>query len=87
MEPVVTPDVDLAHSLEACSSLNRRAIGMGVPDIMRCRSVTFNSRLRENLVLFEGNCWLKNGTPSNLDAVAQTTDTWYVSAALASIGP
>lgn len=60
---------------------------MGLPDITRCRGVTFNSRLRENLVQFEGNCWLKNGTPSNLDAAAQTTDVYYVSAALASIGP
>lgn len=74
LDLVSTIQYTLANCLEACASYNTRSDRNGFADSLRCRAVTFTSRLHEALSEQEGNCWIKNGTPADIDALPVISD-------------
>ena len=74
----------LTDCLEACSALNYRSMSNNFIDSYRCQSVSFNSRLAEQMEILEGNCWLKNGIPANISDLKASSENFLLSAALQS---
>lgn len=73
---------DLAGCLEACSSLNRFVAANDMGEARNCRSVVFRSKMHQALASQEANCWIKNGTPTSIEASSDQGPFFVVTAAL-----
>jgi hypothetical protein len=79
----------LGDCLQACSNLNAYNEDFARPSMTYCRSVVFNADLHDSITSVGANCWMKNGTPANIDILPREPagSILYLSAALAANVP
>ena len=63
---------DVSDCIHACASLNQMDVNDDIAS-PRCQSVTFISEMKDNVDLYDGNCFLKNATVAELGQAAMST--------------
>ena len=76
----------LSDCLQACLNMNVNNDLYNRDSSMYCRSILFNSQLRNSVQNVGANCWIKNGTPADINPISFPVDLsdTYLSASLIS---
>ncbi|KAJ9616369.1 hypothetical protein H2200_000087 [Cladophialophora chaetospira] len=67
---------------QACLTLDDYHANTRGDSSTHCRSIVFNAKLADSAERNGANCWIKNGTPSDIGALTQYSDKTFLSAEL-----